>query len=113
MVCGILIYGICTIIISNRVICSGIWSASRCNYFLCSVILIGMTQAMVYPTLTSYLSFVLPKVGRNMLLGLFIACADLGISLGGALMGPISDLVGFKWMYLICGMLVIVIMIMS
>ncbi len=28
------IYGICTIIISNRVICSGIWSASRCNYFL-------------------------------------------------------------------------------
>ncbi|EYQ54461.1 hypothetical protein W266_01623, partial [Staphylococcus aureus DAR2002] len=33
--------------------------------------------------------------------------------LGGALMGPISDLVGFKWMYLICGMLVIVIMIMS
>ncbi len=48
-----------------------------------------------------------------MLLGLFIACADLGISLGGALMGPISDLVGFKWMYLICGMLVIVIMIMS
>ena len=81
--------------------------------FYGSAILIGMTQAMVYPTLTSYLSFVLPKVGRNMLLGLFIACADLGISLGGALMGPISDLVGFKWMYLICGMLVIVIMIMS
>lgn len=81
--------------------------------FYSSAILIGMTQAMVYPTLTSYLSFVLPKVGRNMLLGLFIACADLGISLGGALMGPISDLVGFKWMYLICGMLVIVIMIMS
>ncbi|HEH8439337.1 TPA: MFS transporter, partial [Staphylococcus aureus] len=77
--------------------------------FYGSAILIGMTQAMVYPTLTSYLSFVLPKVGRNMLLGLFIACADLGISLGGALMGPISDLVGFKWMYLICGMLVIVI----
>ncbi|EOD8644951.1 MFS transporter [Staphylococcus aureus] len=81
--------------------------------FYGSAILIGMTQAMVYPTLTSYLSFVLPKVGRNMLLGLFIACADLGTSLGGALMGPISDLVGFKWMYLICGMLVIVIMIMS
>lgn len=81
--------------------------------FYGSAILIGMTQAMVYPTLTSYLSFVLPKVGRNMLLGLFIACADLGISLGGTLMGPISDLVGFKWMYLICGMLVIVIMIMS
>ena len=43
-----------------------------------SAIFIGITQALVYPTLTTYLSFVLPKIGRNMLLGLFIACADLG-----------------------------------
>ncbi|WP_461676295.1 staphylopine family metallophore export MFS transporter CntE [Staphylococcus warneri] len=81
--------------------------------FYSSAILIGTTQALVYPTLTSYLSFVLPKAGRNMLLGLFIACADLGVSLGGSLMGPISDLVGFSWMYTICGMLVVVMMLMS
>ncbi len=56
--------------------------------FYGSAILIGMTQAMAYRTLTSYLSFVLPKVGRNMLLGLFIACADLGISLGCASFDP-------------------------
>ena len=81
--------------------------------FYSSAILIGATQALVYPTLTSYLSFVLPKAGRNMLLGLFIACADLGVSLGGSLMGPISDLVGFSWMYTICGMLVVVMILMS
>ncbi|WP_145541363.1 staphylopine family metallophore export MFS transporter CntE [Staphylococcus warneri] len=81
--------------------------------FYSSAILIGATQALVYPTLTSYLSFVLPKAGRNMLLGLFIACADLGVSLGGSLMGPISDLVGFSWMYTICVMLVVVMMLMS
>lgn len=81
--------------------------------FYSSAILIGATQALVYPTLTSYLSFVLPKAGRNMLLGLFIACADLGVSLGGILMGPISDLVGFSWMYTICGMLVVVMILMS
>ncbi|MFF8273819.1 staphylopine family metallophore export MFS transporter CntE [Staphylococcus warneri] len=81
--------------------------------FYSSAILIGATQALVYPTLTSYLSFVLPKAGRNMLLGLFIACADLGVSLGGSLMGPISDLVGFSWMYTICGMLVVVMMLMN
>lgn len=79
--------------------------------FYGSAILIGIAQAMIYPTLTSYLSFVLPRAGRNMLLGLFIACADLGVSLGGAMMGPISDLVGFKWMYLICGTLVLIIII--
>ncbi|MCO0861528.1 MFS transporter [Staphylococcus pasteuri] len=81
--------------------------------FYSSAILIGTTQALVYPTLTSYLSFVLPKVGRNMLLGLFIACADLGVSLGGSLMGPLSDLVGFSWMYTICGLLVVCMIVMS
>lgn len=81
--------------------------------FYGSAILIGIAQAMIYPTLTSYLSFVLPRASRNMLLGLFIACADLGVSLGGAMMGPISDLVGFKWMYLICGMFVLIIMVYS
>ncbi|MDM8327281.1 MFS transporter [Staphylococcus felis] len=81
--------------------------------FYFSAVMIGITQALVYPTLTSYLSFVLPSAGRNMLLGLFIACADLGISLGGALMGPISDWVGFMWMYLICSVLVLCIIIYS
>lgn len=81
--------------------------------FYASAILIGITQALVYPTLTSYLSFVLPKVGHNMLLGLFIACADLGISLGSVIMGPLSDLLGFKWMYIICALLVIGVMFLS
>ncbi|MEJ7255196.1 MFS transporter, partial [Staphylococcus epidermidis] len=43
----------------------------------------------------------------------FIACADLGVSLGGSLMGPISDLIGYSWMYLVCGLLVICAIMMS
>lgn len=81
--------------------------------FYGAAILIGMTQALVYPTLTTYLSFTLPENGRNMLLGLFIACADLGISLGGTVMGPISDWFGFTWMYIICGCLAICMVFMS
>ncbi|NHA36862.1 MFS transporter [Staphylococcus schleiferi] len=78
-----------------------------------SAIMIGITQAMVYPTLTSFLSFKLPKQGRNMLLGLFIATADLGVSLGAALMGPIADLTGYANMYLICGILMAIITVTS
>ncbi|UXR69672.1 MFS transporter [Staphylococcus sp. IVB6246] len=78
-----------------------------------SAIMIGITQSMVYPTLTSFLSFKLPKQGRNMLLGLFIATADLGVSLGAALMGPIADLTGYANMYLICGILMAIITVMS
>ncbi|WP_167697030.1 MFS transporter, partial [Staphylococcus agnetis] len=72
-----------------------------------SAILIGIAQALIYPTLTSFLSFKLPKYGRNMLLGLFIATADLGVSLGSALMGPIADLTNYAVMYLICGIMLI------
>lgn len=48
-----------------------------------------------------------------MLLGLFIATADLGVSLGAALMGPIADMVGYANMYLICGILMAFITLMS
>ncbi|MDT9027283.1 staphylopine family metallophore export MFS transporter CntE [Rossellomorea yichunensis] len=66
---------------------------------------VGMAQALIYPTLTTYLSFVLPKVERNVLLGLFIATADLGVSLGGVLMGPLADLSSYSFMYGICATL--------
>ncbi|MNG38232.1 hypothetical protein D3C84_1258570 [compost metagenome] len=42
-----------------------------------------------------------------MLIGLFIATADLGVSLGGIVMGPIADLTSYSTMYLICAALTI------
>ncbi|MGM0852792.1 MAG: staphylopine family metallophore export MFS transporter CntE [Bacillota bacterium] len=66
---------------------------------------IGLAQALIYPTLTTYLSFVLPKMERNVLLGLFIATADLGVSLGGVVMGPLADLSSYSFMYGMCAIL--------
>jgi MFS family permease len=57
-------------------------------FFYVGAILMGVAQALIYPTLTTYLTFVLPKA--NVLLGLFIASADLGVSLGGVMMGPLA-----------------------
>jgi len=62
-------------------------------------IVLGIAQAIVYPILTTYLSFVLPYRNRNVLIGLFIAMSDLGVSLGGVLMGPVVDLSSFSFMY--------------
>ena len=39
------------------------------------------------------------------LFGLFIATADLGVSLGGILMGPLADLCSYSAMYMICAAL--------
>ena len=68
-------------------------------------VLMGVAQAILYPTLTTYLSFVLPTHSRNALLGLFIATADLGVSLGGIVMGPIADLLSYSAMYGICAVI--------
>lgn len=74
-------------------------------FFYVGAILMGLAQALLYPTLTSYLTFVLPPVNRNVLIGLFIAMADLGVSLGAVIMGPIADLSSYSFMYMICAIL--------
>ncbi|GAA4851285.1 MFS transporter [Paenibacillus vulneris] len=73
--------------------------------FYAGAILMGIAQALLYPTLTTYLSFVLPKENRNVLMGLFIAMADLGVALGGIVMGPVADLSSYSMMYMLCAVL--------
>ncbi|UUZ97908.1 hypothetical protein LJK87_23250 [Paenibacillus sp. P25] len=38
-------------------------------------------------------------------MGLFIATADLGVSLGGVLMGPVADISSYSLMYGICAVI--------
>lgn len=73
--------------------------------FYAGAVFIGSAQALLYPTLTTYLTFVLPRESRNERIGLFIASADLGVSMGGMLMGPVADLVSFSSMYGVCALL--------
>ncbi|MEW9698650.1 MFS transporter [Paenibacillus sp. SI8] len=74
-------------------------------FFYIGALLMGIAQAVLYPTLTTYLTFVLPPMNRNVLVGLFIAMADLGVSLGGVIMGPVADLSSYSFMYTICAIL--------
>ncbi|MFD0588723.1 staphylopine family metallophore export MFS transporter CntE [Paenibacillus sp. GCM10027627] len=81
-------------------------SNAGAGLFYTGAILLGIAQALLYPTLTTYLSFVLPKSQRGTLIGLFIATADLGVSLGGIVMGPVADWSSYSTMYLICAILI-------
>ncbi|WP_020620345.1 staphylopine family metallophore export MFS transporter CntE [Paenibacillus daejeonensis] len=67
-----------------------------------AAVLMGIAQALLYPTLTTYLTFVLPAASRNVLIGLFIASADLGISLGGMALGPVADALSYSAVYAVC-----------
>lgn len=93
--------------------CISLSSAKGAILLYVGAILMGAAQALLYPTLTTYLSFVLPSANRNVLIGLFIATADLGVSMGGALMGPISDYYSYSTMYFICAILGIVMIVFS
>ncbi|MEK3883372.1 MFS transporter [Paenibacillus sp. PL2-23] len=83
----------------------GIAASGGFIFFYLGAVLMGLAQAILYPSLMTYLSFVLPQHSRNVLIGLFIASADLGVSLGGILMGPAADLLSYSWMYIICALL--------
>ncbi|ASS65374.1 MULTISPECIES: MFS transporter [unclassified Paenibacillus] len=83
-------------------LCVGLAAHGGGALFYAGAFLMGIAQAMVYPTLTTYLSFVLPKESRNILMGLFIAMADLGVSLGAIAMGPVADLTSYSAMYMFC-----------
>ncbi|WP_223192566.1 staphylopine family metallophore export MFS transporter CntE [Paenibacillus sedimenti] len=76
-----------------------------------SAICNGVAVALIYPTLTTYLTFVLPAHARHILLGLFISSYDLGFSLGGLMMGPLAERFSYSQMFTCCAWLSIAVLI--
>lgn len=67
-----------------------------------SAIFNGIATAMLYPTLTTYISFAIPESHKHVLLGLFLASYDLGFSLGGMLMGVVVQFGSYPIMFAVC-----------
>ncbi|MGG4143429.1 MFS transporter [Paenibacillus algorifonticola] len=80
------------------------WGAA---YMYVAAGLIGLGMALLYPTLMTYLTFVLPAASRNTLIGLFIAMSDLGVVLGNMAMGPVADHLSYSVMYSMCALLLL------
>ncbi|MFD2671054.1 staphylopine family metallophore export MFS transporter CntE [Marinicrinis sediminis] len=95
------------VMLASAAMCVSLSAAGGVLFFYAGALLTGLVQALLYPTLTTYLSFALPPEKRNVLLGLFIASADLGISMSGVVMGPIADYFSYTFMYMICALLCI------
>lgn len=70
-----------------------------------SAVFNGIAVALLYPTLTTYLSFVLPAESRYVLMGLFMSSYDLGYSLGGLLMGIVIQAFSYQVMFVVCTIL--------
>ncbi|WP_347939777.1 MFS transporter [Peribacillus simplex] len=70
----------------------------------------GLSSAMLYPSLTTYISFVVPTKSKHILLGVFLASYDLGFSLGSLVMGFIVQFGSFSIMYATCSVLALFVM---
>ncbi|MGF9699979.1 staphylopine family metallophore export MFS transporter CntE [Paenibacillus sp. MABNR03] len=77
-----------------------------------SAVFSGFALALMYPTLTTYLSFVLPADSRYVLMGIFMSSYDLGFSLGGLAMGLIVQSSSYSTMFTICTFLSVAAMIL-
>lgn len=70
-----------------------------------SAIFSGFALALLYPTLTTYLSFVLPAESRYVMMGIFMSSYDLGFALGGFAMGMIVQISSYSTMFMVCTLL--------
>lgn len=70
-----------------------------------SAVFNGIATAMLYPSLTTYISFVVPDGQRHILLGIFLASYDLGFSLGGFVMGFVVQFFSYEMMFIVCSVL--------
>ncbi|MER1985142.1 MAG: MFS transporter [Solibacillus sp.] len=70
-----------------------------------SAVFNGIAMAMLYPTLTTYISFAVPNDQRHILLGVFLASYDFGFSMGGFLMGFIVQFFSYEAMFVACSLL--------
>ncbi|WP_218090262.1 staphylopine family metallophore export MFS transporter CntE [Paenibacillus solanacearum] len=95
------IIGIMLLLTAAALSLSGALTAGAVWLYL-GAVLMGFAQALLYPILTTYLTFVLPPADRNVMIGWFIAMADMGVSLGSLVMGLIADHTSYSAMYLLC-----------
>lgn len=62
----------------------------------------GIATAMLYPTLTPYISFAISVSHKHVHLGLFLASYDFGFSLGGVPKGVIIQFGSYPMMFAAC-----------
>ncbi|MEK4170579.1 MULTISPECIES: staphylopine family metallophore export MFS transporter CntE [Lysinibacillus] len=99
--------GFITLILSSSIIGTTMLAALPLigSFVYISVLFNGIAAAMLYPTLTTYISFAIPESHKHVLLGLFLASYDLGFSLGGMVMGIIVQFGSYPMMFSACSVI--------
>lgn len=91
MLCGILSFGAFSLYYSQDF-----------YWLMAAAIANGIGFALLYPSLLTFISFLVEDKARGFYIGLFIGAADLGFALGSLVMGPIADIWSMHTIFLVC-----------
>jgi MFS family permease len=68
----------------------------------------GLGQGLIFPALSTYIIDFLGRENKGLAISLYNSLFDVGMGLGAPLFGWVSDVAGYRWMYRIAGMFLLV-----
>jgi MFS family permease len=71
--------------------------------FIIAGIIGGFGQGLIFPALTTYIIDSLGRENKGLAISLYLAFFDIGMGFGSVFFGWISDLYGYRQMYLLAG----------
>ncbi|GAF71424.1 unnamed protein product, partial [marine sediment metagenome] len=63
----------------------------------------GFGQGLIFPALSTYIIDILGRENKGLALSLYLAFFDIGMGVGSVFFGWVSDLYGYRKMYLLAG----------
>ena len=65
----------------------------------------GFGQGLIFPALSTYFIDIIGRENKGLAISLYLAFFDIGMGFGSTFFGRVSDLYGYRWMYLFAGVL--------
>jgi len=85
------------------------WIAGVRSYwaFVMSGFVAGLGQGLIFPALSTYVVDFLGRGNKGLALGLYLSLFDVGMGLGSPLFGWLTDVAGYRQMYVVAGCLLL------
>jgi len=68
----------------------------------------ALGQGLIFPALSTYIIDFLGRENKGMAISLYSSLFDVGMGLGSPLFGWVSDVAGYRWMYRVAGIFLLV-----